>query len=313
MALKYIFGPAPSRRLGRSLGLNVVPSKICSLDCLYCEVGKTKAVTTKKAAYYKASKIVEEFKENFHLFEEICDVITVTGAGEPTLNSELNDILVGIKSVTNKPVAILTNTTTINDESVYNTLLKFDIVVPSLDAVDNENFNAIDKPDKKIDLDGIINSLIKFSHEFTGKIYLEILFCKNINDSSDHVLKYLDILPKMKLDKVQIGTIHRPPAYSNIEKVSDEFLLETTKLFLNHNIPAEMTSGFSVVFKESKSDNLRDLIPTLLKMRPCTIDDLSGVFGKSRENIQLVINELLENNIILKENYSNEDYFSLKK
>lgn len=313
MSLKYIFGPAPSRRLGRSLGINVVPSKICSLDCLYCEVGKTKAVTIKKAAYYKASKIVEEFKNNFHQFEDICDIITVTGAGEPTLNSELQEILDGIKSVTDKPVAILTNTTTIYDEAVYNTLLNFDVVVPSLDAVDNENFNAIDKPDSSIDINLIIQHLIKFSHEYKGKIYLEILFCKDINDSQEHVKKYLDIIPKIKLDKVQIGTIHRPPAYSNIEKVSDEFLLETTKLFLNHNIPAEMTSGFSVVFKESNSKELNDLIPTLLKMRPCTIDDLSGVFGKTKDVITNEIEKLLKDNVIIKESYSNEVYYTLKK
>ena len=109
---KYLFGPAPSRRLGRSLGINIVPSKICSLDCLYCEVGKTKTTTMLRKPYYKADNIINEFKDNFYKFEDLCDVVTVTGAGEPTLNSELDKIITGIKKYTSKPCAILTNTTT---------------------------------------------------------------------------------------------------------------------------------------------------------------------------------------------------------
>ena len=112
--LKYLFGPAPSRRLGRSLGINIVPAKICSLDCLYCEAGRTKTTTMRRKAYYKAEDILKEFKENFDKFDDLCDVITVTGAGEPTLNSELDNIITGIKEITNKPCAILTNTTTIH-------------------------------------------------------------------------------------------------------------------------------------------------------------------------------------------------------
>ena len=161
--LKYIFGPAPSRRLGRSLGINVVPSKICSLDCLYCEVGKTKATTMQIKPYIKAADILDEFSKNYDKFNELCDVITITGAGEPTLNSELDTILKGIKNITNKPVAILTNTTTLHIESVYNTLLLFDIVVPSLDSVDSNSFNKINLPDKNINIENIISSLEKWS------------------------------------------------------------------------------------------------------------------------------------------------------
>uniref|UniRef100_UPI00255CCCEF hypothetical protein n=1 Tax=Megamonas hypermegale TaxID=158847 RepID=UPI00255CCCEF len=98
--LKYLFGPAPSRRLGRSLGINIVPAKICSLDCLYCEVGRTKKAVMQRKPYYKAGDILKEFKENFNKFEDLCDVVTVTGAGEPTLNSELDNIITGIKEIT---------------------------------------------------------------------------------------------------------------------------------------------------------------------------------------------------------------------
>ncbi len=308
--LKYIFGPVPSRRLGRSLGINIVPSKICSLDCLYCEVGKTKALTMDRKPYYRALKIIKEFKENYNMFNNMFDVITITGAGEPTLNIELESILTGIKEITDKPVAILTNTTTIHIKEVYNTLLKFDIVVPSLDGAENTAFNQINLPDKNIDLNNIIDNLIKFSHEFKGRLFVEILFCKNINDSRENIESLKDTLIKIKAEKVQLGTIHRPPAYKNIEKVDDEFLLNTAKYFRQYNIAAEVTSGFSSVYKNSKSLELIDLIPALLKMRPCTVQDISGVFGKDEKEVVDTINLLLNKNIIKSDIFNNEVYYN---
>ncbi len=308
--LKYIFGPVPSRRLGRSLGINIVPSKICSLDCLYCEVGKTKALTMERKPYYKAEKILNEFKNNIHLFDNMFDVITITGAGEPTLNSQMDEILSGIKEITDKPVAVLTNTTTIHIKEIYDTLLKFDIVVPSLDGADTLSFNKINLPESSINLENIIKHLTLFSHEYKGRLYVEILFCKGVNDSVENIDKLREVLLNIKADKVQIGTIHRPPAYEEISGVDDEFLLNTAKYFRTYNIPAEVTSGFYSVFKASKSLELSDLIPSLLKMRPCTLLDMSGVFGRNEEEIQQVVNKLIHEKIIKENKYNQEIYYS---
>lgn len=309
--LKYIFGPAPSRRLGRSLGINIVPSKICSLDCLYCEVGKTKTTTMLIKPYIKASDILDEFSKNYSKFHELCDVITITGAGEPTLNSELHDILKGIKNITDKPAAILTNTTTLHIESVYNTLLEFDIVVPSLDSVDEKSFHNINLPDKNININNIINSLEKFSREYKGRLFVEVLFCKGVNDDNSSIKKLINVLKNIRAEKVQLGTIHRPPAYDNIEKVDDEFLLNTANIMKNNNINAEVTGGFSSVYKNSASLNLDDLIPSLLKMRPCTMQDMVCVFGKSKKEINDTLNVLLKNGTIKPALYSNETYYTL--
>lgn len=309
--LKYMFGPAPSRRLGRSLGINIVPSKICSLDCLYCEVGKTKATTMQIKPYIKAKDILDEFSKNYDNFKELCDVITITGAGEPTLNSELYDILKGIKSITDKEVAILTNTTTLHIESVYNTLLLFDIVVPSLDSVDELSFHNINLPDKNIKIENIISSLEKFSHEYKGRLFVEVLFCKGVNDDEKSIEKLINVLSNVKAEKVQLGTIHRPPAYENIEKVDDEFLLTTANLLKKHNINAEVTGGFSSVYKTSASLNLHDLIPSLLKMRPCTLLDITCVFGKSEKEIETSLNMLLSQGIIKAVDYNNDTYYTL--
>ena len=309
--LKYIFGPAPSRRLGRSLGINIVPSKICSLDCLYCEVGKTKTTTMQIKPYIKAKDILEEFSLNYNKFKDLCDVITITGAGEPTLNSELYDILKGIKNITDKPIAILTNTTTLHINTVYNTLLEFDIVVPSLDSVDSKSFHNINLPEKSIDIKNIISALTKFSHEYKGRLFIEVLFCKNINDDKLSIEKLINALKNIKAEKVQLGTIHRPPAYENIEKVDDEFLLNTAKLLKENNINAEVTGGFSSLYKTSATLNLEDLIPSLLKMRPCTLQDMACVFGKSEIDIKKALDLLLNNNKIKASLYDNIIYYSL--
>lgn len=309
--LKYIFGPAPSRRLGRSLGINIIPAKICSLDCLYCEVGKTKATTMQIKPYIKAADILDEFSKNYDNFKELCDVITITGAGEPTLNSELADILKGIKEITNKPVAVLTNTTTLHIESVYNTLLLFDIVVPSLDSVDELSFHNINLPDKNVKIENIVSSLEKFSHEYRGRLFVEVLFCKGINDDNKSIEKLINILSNIRAEKVQLGTVHRPPAYENIEKVDDEFLLKTANLMKLNNINAEVTGGFSSVFKTSATLNLHDLIPSLLKMRPSTLQDMSCVFGKSEKEIEKILNTLLLQGIIKPAVYNNDTYYTL--
>lgn len=309
--LKYLFGPAPSRRLGRSLGINIVPAKICSLDCLYCEVGRTKTTTIQRKPYYKASDILKEFKENFNKFDELCDTVTVTGAGEPTLNSELDKIITGIKELTDKPCAILTNTTTIHIQEVYKSLLKFDIVVPSLDAVTNDIFKAVNLPEKSIDTANIIAGLEKFSKEYTGKLFVEILFCKDVNDSRENIDNIIKVLKNIKCSKVQLGTIHRPPAYSTACPVTDEFLLDTAKDLLMNNIPAEVTGGFTSVYKSSASLNLHDLIPSLLKMRPCTLLDMSGVFGKNEREIKESVNKLVIENKIKAIEYNHDTYYTI--
>ena len=220
--LKYLFGPAPSRRLGRSLGINIVPAKICSLDCLYCEVGRTKKAVMQRKPYYKAGDILKEFKENFNKFEDLCDVVTVTGAGEPTLNSELDNIITGIKEITDKPCAILTNTTTIHIKEVYESLLKFDIVVPSLDAVTNSIFKAVNLPEKSIDTENIISGLEKFSKEYKGKLFIEILFCKNINDSKEHIEKLIKVLENIKCFNIDMLSKETAPRLKYISVITDD-------------------------------------------------------------------------------------------
>lgn len=311
--LRYLFGPVPSRRLGRSLGVNVIPSKICSMNCIYCEVGKTKALTTSRKPYIKATDIIKEFSENYARLASGVDVVTVTGAGEPTLNSELFKILNGIKSITDKPVAILTNSTTLSDKEVFDTLLGFDIVVPSLDSATEEGFKKVTLVHESVLVKDIIKDLVRFSKAYKGKLYLEILLCEGVNDSDLEIVALAEAAKWIRADKIQIGTIARPPAFSDAKQVDDEKILAVTKYFRSFGLAGEATGGFSDVYKHMAcTGDLKMLIISITKMRPCTLEDFVAVFGERAEDVQKILDELLHERAIDADQFGGEVYYSHK-
>lgn len=310
--LKYIFGPVPSRRLGRSLGVNIVPSKICSMDCIYCEVGRTVSLTTIRKPYFRGADIVREFEENLPYFKDSIDVVTITGFGEPTLNSDLKIIFDGIKRASGGiPVAILTNSTMLHDKDVYDTLLGFDIVVPSLDAVSERAFRSVDRQDSYLTPQTIIDDLIRFSHQYKGRLYLEILLCKGLNDSIDELELLAGAASKICADKIQIGTVHRPPAYSEARPLNDEELLNAVKLFISKGLPASAPGNFTSLLKGlSDISDIRLRIKTLLQARPCTLADIAGVFGITESDAETEVTALTAEGSIVYDDFNGEKYYS---
>jgi len=185
---KYLFGPVPSRRLGMSLGVDLVPKKVCSLNCVYCEVGRTTTLTIERKEYIKYDKIIEELTNYFNNNPEP-DYITFSGYGEPTLNIRIGDIIQFIKQ--NKPgipIAILTNGTLLYDKKVRKELMDADVVLPSLDAATEKGFLKINRPPKTLTLEKYIQGLITFRKEYKGKIWLEIFILPNYNDSEKELI-----------------------------------------------------------------------------------------------------------------------------
>ena len=152
---KFLFGPVPSRRLGRSLGVDIIPAKICTLNCIYCEVGKTTSCITKRQRFYNPDDIISELKIHYESLKNGLDVITVTGAGEPTLCTDMGYIIDEIKKFSELPVAVLTNSTLFTDQSVQNELMNADIVVPSIDAATQEAFKKVCAPETSLKIDEI--------------------------------------------------------------------------------------------------------------------------------------------------------------
>ena len=208
---QHLYGPVPSRRLGRSLGVDLVPPKICTYDCVYCQVGKTTEMTLQRMEYIPTEEVLEEVRDFLSKGEATIDHFSLSGSGEPTLHSQIGLVIKGIKGMSPIPVAVLTNGSLLYLDEVRDDLLQADIILPSLDAVSEEVFTRINRPHKGILVEKVIEGLVEFRKDYQGQIWLEILFCKGINDGEDELHQMKRAVDRMQPDRIQINTVVRPP------------------------------------------------------------------------------------------------------
>jgi len=275
---KYLFGPVPSRRLGMSLGIDLIPKKVCSLNCVYCEVGKTTKLTTDRLEYVKYDKVIDELKD-FMSDKPKIDYITFSGSGEPTLNSRIGEILNFIKE--NYPdvkTAVLTNGTLLSDKNLRKELLKADVILPSLDAVGQEAFEKINRPAPELSLQNYIQGLIDLRKEYEGKIWLEVLFLKDYNDSEDELMRLKEVIDKIKPDSIQLNTLDRPGTEEGLIPLSKDELQHIVDFwdFDNVEIIASQLQRTNI---SSYNGNVESAILETIARRPCTLDDLHRLLG----------------------------------
>ncbi len=277
MKYKHLFGPVPSRRLGVSLGIDLVPPKVCSLNCVYCEVGKTTVLTTERKEYVPYNEIIEEISH--YLSHNIApDYITFSGSGEPTLNSRFGDVLRYIKEHTNIPVAVLTNGTLLYDKQVRKEMLPADLVLPSLDAAEKIAFLKLDRPYKHLSLEKYIEGLILFRQEYKGVIWLEIFLLSGYNDSRENLDKLKDAILKIRPDKVQLNTLDRPGAEKELRPMSRQ---EMNEIIHYWNLPNVEIISKAPSRKKITSYNadIENTILGLISRRPATMKDLQQLLG----------------------------------
>ncbi len=232
--MKYIYGPIKSRRLGLSLGITLTPYKVCSFNCIYCQLGKSIGTTTERREYIPIQEIINELKlwiQNNSQEAQNLNYITFSGSGEPTLNIKIAQLITEIKKITAVPVAVITNASLLNVTAVRQALSYADLIIPSLDAVTPEIFAKVDRPKEDIKIEDIINGLIGLKKEFKGKIWLEVMLVKGINDDLAHIRKLKDIIDKINPDKIQLNSPVRTTAEENILAV-DKKRLEKFKEIL---------------------------------------------------------------------------------
>jgi wyosine [tRNA(Phe)-imidazoG37] synthetase (radical SAM superfamily) len=305
---KYTFGPVPSRRLGLSLGVDVIPNKLCTLDCVYCEVGVTDKRGLARKEYYPANDILAEVKEVIAEYPQL-DHITISGSGEPTLNSKIGDIIRGIKRMTDVPVAVLTNGTLLNLPEVRRDLMEADIVSPSLDAVSPDVFEKVDLPNPKLKIDQIIDGIKAFRHEYKGKMWMEILFVRSINDTDNEVKKLKQVIDEIKPEKVHLNTVVRPPAYTFAQPVGEERMKEIQKILGDRS---EIIGVFNGKHKTEKHEANGQTILALLKRRAMTVDQMAASLAMQKEDIVASLNELIQGNSIKSYMYNGEEYFQVR-
>jgi len=275
---KYLFGPVPSRRLGMSLGIDLVPKKVCSLDCVYCEVGKTTKLTLDRREYIKFDKIKEELTHYFNTNPNP-DYITFSGSGEPTLNIFIGQTLQFIKqNKPNIPIAVLTNGTLLYDKIVRAGILDADVVLPSLDAATEDVFKKINRPAKDLIFDKYIQGLIDFRKEFKGKIWLEIFILPNYNDTENELTELKNLILKIKPDSVQLNTLDRPGTVPNLHGASRDELQRIVNFLNLDNVEIIAASPERKNVQSYRTDKETAIIETIAR-RPCTLNDLTKILG----------------------------------
>ncbi len=270
-----VFGPVPSRRLGRSLGIDLTPFKVCTYDCVYCQLGRTTRRTSKRDSYVDPQKITAEIKE--HLNSKIQpDVITIAGSGEPTLSLEIGKIIRSIKGVTDIPIVVLTNGSLLWDSSVQEDLLDADIVIPSLDAGDVRLFRHINRPCPEISFNEMLQGLIDFRKRYHKLMWLEIFLLSGLNTVEADVRKLAEWVACINPDKVQLNTVARPPAEDFAMAVNNAQMSEIANMFSR---PIDIVADFSNIHGEKDFTASRRQVLDLIRRRPCTAKDVATGLG----------------------------------
>lgn len=285
-----IYGPVPSRRLGFSLGIDIIPSKTCSLDCIYCQLGPTTQKTVQRKEYVSWRKILSQIKSVLSSGQRI-DYLTFSGSGEPTLNLALGKLIREIKKITSIPVAVLTNSSLLSQKSVRKALMDADLVVPSLDASNQEVFTKINRPHPSLKAEQILEGLKKFRQEFKGSIWLEVMLVKGINDSPSHINTLKEVIKEINPEKVQLNTVLRPPSEKFARPLSLKEL-EKIKDALGEN--CEIIAEFKKKKQIPRAENLEAAILSMIRRRPVTLSDISTSLGKNRSEITKHLNLLLQ-------------------
>jgi wyosine [tRNA(Phe)-imidazoG37] synthetase (radical SAM superfamily) len=253
--------------------------------------------------------IIDEFRREYARVKGSLDVVTITGSGEPTLNRNLAEIARRIKEISSHPLALLTNSTTLTDQDVRDALMLFDIIVPSLDAASQDVFEKINRPAPELDIEEINKALISFSGIFQGRIFIEVLLVKGINDSKEEMAKIAEIIRQCRYDLVQVNTVFRPPAYSGTEGLNEDELIEAFLYFKNLGLKVEPAGNFLKTLSGGTDENLENRISSLLRMRPCTVKDIASVFGAPAEKVSAVIDRLMNDSLIDEKIFKNEKFY----
>ena len=292
----FLFGPVPSRRLGISLGVDLVPHKTCSLNCVYCECGATTVLTLKRKPFIPTADLISELTAYLNTKPHL-DYITFSGAGEPTLNSDIGTIVNFIKD--NYPdykLALITNGTLANLLTDKDGINKLDLILPSLDAAIEQTFRKINRPIRSLKLASVIAGLVKLRQKFSGKIWLEIFIIPQINDSEKDIVQLGKAIRVIKPDRVQLNTLDRPAAYPLLQPASKQNLERIARLI---NWETEIIANFTKSQgKISFNTDIENTILQTIKRRPCTFDDLRTTLGLHSNEINKYLQTLLNQNKI---------------
>lgn len=304
---RYLFGPVPSRRLGRSLGVDIIPLKTCTQNCIYCQLGKDAPQTLQRKDYVSIDAVLNELEQKINEGLE-ADFITISGSGEPTLHSQLGELVDGIRKLTDIPIAIITNGSLMSDPAVRQDCCKADIVLPSLDAGDPETFKKMNHPHPDLDFEQFVDGLVRFRSEYTGQLWLEVFFCEGVNTNEASIRNIAELIPRINPDKVQINTSVRPIVHAEAARVSEGRLNEIAAC-LGQSV--EVITDFPKHTTTAGKAADPQIILETLRRRPCTLDDLCAGLGLSPEQLEPALVKLKALSKITRETINQKKYYKV--
>lgn len=315
MSYKYLFGPVPSRRLGASLGVDFLPYKTCTMNCVYCEVKETTNLTICRQEFFPVNEVISELDDFLNVNPNL-DYITFSGSGEPTLYSKIGEIIGFLK--TNYPqykIALITNSSLLYDINVRKEISQIDVILPSLDAVSDEIFRKINNPHPKIDIQQIIDGLNVFRKESKSKMWLEIFIVPGLNDNTDELELLKQVVKKIYPDILQLNTLDRPGQKHWVKPASIEQLNKISSFFSSALPVVEIVS--STQFMISRKNQYQDLsghekILAIIKRRPCTIEDICSMLNIKDIEARRYLRYLIEKNLIEVVSQQRGDFYKLK-
>ncbi len=304
--MKYLFGPVHSRRFGRSLGIDLLPAKVCTMNCIYCECGGTEMCTDEVKEYVPTAEVIQELKGYLSGAPDL-DAITFAGSGEPTLHSGIGEIISFIKKrYPHYRVVVLTNGSLMRRDDVRARILHADVIVPSLDAVSKEVFEKINRPFPCSDTEQIIEGLVRLREEFAKEILLEVFILPGINDGADELNRIREAALRIRPDAVQLNTLDRPGAVAGLHP-ADYHLLERVRNALS---PLKVDIIARSEAAATKAGGLgTDEVLALIRRRPSTIEDIIAGLALSAQEAESALDALSRQGLVAKKKGTRGDYY----
>jgi len=304
---RYLFGPVPSRRFGRSLGVDLNPYKTCSFDCVFCQLGRTTEKTITRREYVPTERVLSELHEWLDK-DGRADYITLSGSGEPSLHSRFGEVLEFIRSQSTIPAVLLTNGTMLNLQEVRDAAACADVVKTSLSAWDQPSYIWMNRPHPQLRFDHLIEGQKAFRAQFKGELWMEVFLVEGINSFPGDIQKIATLAGEIGPDRIHLNTSVRPPAEDFAAALSKEHMEELTHLFQPR---AEVIAEFKAKDSERVEAN-QETIFSMLQRRPCTADQIADVFDMHLNEVSKYIGILMQSDQIHVERKSPMVYYAAK-
>ena len=282
---KHVFGPVPSRRLGISLGVDLVVSKSCNLNCIFCECGATKKIQLKRQRFKDMNEILNEIQSVLKDIKP--DYVTFSGSGEPTLSLDLGNISKAIKEDLKfkGKICLITNSLLLADKQVIKELEYIDLIIPTLNTLKQDIFEKIVRPDYRTSVDEIRKGFINLNNSnYKGKIWIEIFILENINDSEENFIEIANFLnsENIRYDKIQLNTIDRVGAERDLKAISFDKILKAKRILEEnglHNI--EIIKSLNELEENQKIQVNQELLDNMKQKRLYQEEEINKIFKKT--------------------------------